>query len=234
MKKWINASTVATIILIGGVASAEDKDQAQESSGRSSRLGAATHSAELTIGTGYAQGFGKAGSGEPSLTDVGKAGGGVQAGVAYRLYPQLALGVYGSWAIYGRGDQADPTGNEYSATAGVQGDWHFLPAGYEFDPWVSLGSGWRGYWETADRGTTAMHGWEIAKLQVGVDYRIVKAVAVSPVVGVDLTTFFTKSTPDTQAFHSISSPDVSAFLFAGVQGRFDIPVGPDTSQVASR
>ena len=170
MKKWINASTVATIILIGGVASAEDKDQAQESSGRSSRLGAATHSAELTIGTGYAQGFGKAGSGEPSLTDVGKAGGGVQAGVAYRLYPQLALGVYGSWAIYGRGDQADPTGNEYSATAGVQGDWHFLPAGYEFDPWVSLGSGWRGYWETADRGTTAMHGWEIAKLQVGAAY----------------------------------------------------------------
>jgi hypothetical protein len=49
-----------------------------------------------------------------------------------------------------------------------------------------------------------------------------------------VTTFFTQSTPTSNGFQSISSPDVNAFLFAGVQVRFDIPVGPEASRVASR
>jgi hypothetical protein len=189
---------------------------------------------ELTIGTGYAQGFGNVGAGQPSLTDIGTAGGAVQLGAGYRLIPQLTLGAYGSGAMFGKGDQVDSSANLYSATAGFQADWHFWPAAHEFDPWVSLGTGWRGYWAHADQGNTAMQGWEIAKLQVGLDYRIDRAIAVSPVVGIDMTTFFSQSTPTSNGFHSISSPDVNAFLLAGVQGRFDIPVGSDASQVASR
>lgn len=234
MNKWIGAAVVSTTMVVSGVASAQEKDQAQSASGNSAGLAAASNAVEVTLGTGYEQGFGNVGSGQPSLTDVGTAGGAVHLGVGYRLIPQLSVGVYGSGAMFGRSDQVDNSTNLYSATAGVEAAWHFLPKASALDPWVSLGTGWRGYWEHADQGNTAMHGWEIAKLQVGVDYRIDKAVAVSPVVGVDMTTFFTQSTPASNGYGNITSPQVNAFLFAGLQGRFDIPVGSDSGQVASR
>jgi hypothetical protein len=235
MNKWVSASTVAAMItLVGSVASAQQKDQPQGSSGTGKDLSAATHNLELTFGTGYSQGFGNVGDSQLALTDTAKAGGAIQAGVGYRIIPRLTLGVYGSGSMFARGDQVDSSTNVYSATTGVEATYHILPAMNELDPWVSLGTGWRGYWEHADQGTTSMHGWQIAKLQIGLDYRIEKQIAVAPVVGVDLTTFFTQSTPASSGWQTISSPQVNAFLFAGVQGRFDIPVGSDSSQVASR
>src|SRR5579871_6769604 len=105
MNQWISASTVAAIVtLVGGVASAQQKDQARESDG-SKDLSATNHNLELTVGTGYAQGFGNVGSGQPTLTDTGTAGGAIQAGVGYRIIPQLTLGAYGSGSMYGRGSQ---------------------------------------------------------------------------------------------------------------------------------
>src|SRR5207237_4036085 len=129
---------------------------------------------------------------QPSFTDLAQAGGRLQVGVGYRLMPQLTLGVYGSGAMFGRGDSVDSSSKLYTASAGVQADWHFLPSGSELDPWVSLGTGWRGYWVNADQGTTSLHGLELAKLQVGVDYRIAPAVAIAPVIGADLSTFLTQ------------------------------------------
>jgi hypothetical protein len=80
-----------------------------------------------------------------------------------------------------------------------------------------------------------MHGWEIARLQVGVDYRLNRSIAVSPVLGADLTTFFTQATPASSSFTNISSPSVDAFVFAGLQGRFDIPTqSGGASHLASR
>jgi hypothetical protein len=232
-KKMAAVAAVISTIVVTGVANAEEKDQAQSESKQS--LAAPKNSVELTIGTGYTQGFGQVGSGQPSLTDLGTAGGSIQGGVGYRISPEIALGVYGSWGMFGRGDKADPTGNLYTATAGGEVIYHIIPKRSEFDPWMSLGTGWRGYWMTGDVGTTSMHGWEIAKLQVGVDYRVDKYVAVGPVVGADITTFFTQSTPQTGSFQNIDSPKVDTFLFAGLQGRFDIPTSSDkSSQVAKR
>jgi hypothetical protein len=234
MNKWISASTVAAIMVVSGVAGAQEKDRAQESSGTGKQLPAATRNLELTIGMGYAQGFGDVGANQLSLTDVATAGGALQAGVAYRIVPQLSLGVYGSGEAFGRGDQVDTSTNVYSATAGVEAAWHFIPAASELDPWVSLGSGWRGHWLHANQGETSTQGWQIARLQVGLDYRIDKQVAIAPVVGVDVTTFFTQNQPGSGGYQNIESPKANAFVFAGVQGRFDIPVGSDSSRVASR
>jgi hypothetical protein len=70
---------------------------------------------------------------------------------------------------------------------------------------------------------------------LGVDCRVDRAIAISPVVGADLTTFFTQSTPATQSFTKIDRPTVNAFVFAGLQGRFDIPTtAAGSSHVASR
>jgi hypothetical protein len=234
--KWITGVAIAigTVVVLGGVATAQEKDRS-ESDRKERDLGSNKNAVELTLGTGYAQGVGNVASGEPSLTDIAHPGGAVQIGVGYRLLPQLTLGLYGSGAMFGRGDQTDHSTNLYSTTAGVEANWHFLPAGQVLDPWVSLGSGWRGYWMDADRGTTAMHGIELAKLQVGLDYRLAEAVAISPVIGADLSTFVTRSTPERNTFKNISDPNVNAFLFAGAQGRFDIPTRSDSaSHTASR
>lgn len=233
--KWMITAAVAMSTLgVSAAAHAEGEDEPVES--RSRKTAAIKDAIELTIGNGYAQGFGNVGSDRPSLTDLGTAGYDIQGGAGYRLNPHLTLGAYGSWGVYGRGDQADPTGHIYSSSAGLQAEWHFRPEGHELDPWVSLGAGWRGYWMTADRGTTAMHGLQLAKLQVGLDYRVHQQVAISPVIGADLTTFLTQSTPQDDAWRNVSSPEVNTFLFIGFQGRFDIPIArqDDAARVGSR
>jgi hypothetical protein len=187
---------------------------------------------ELTIGTGYEQGFGKFSSKLPSLTDVGTGGGAVQVGVGYRIIPQLSLGLYASGAAFGQGDQVQSSADLYSAASGVQVDWHILPGGYALDPWVSIGSGWRGYWIRENGATTSLQGIELAKLQVGVDYRLTRSVSISPVLGVDLSTFLTEETPGENGFHNVASPEVNTFFFAGLMGRFDIPTKTDRSREA--
>jgi outer membrane protein W len=232
-------ATVFGTTLFAGVASAQEpqappaKDEARASTSTRD-LPPAKDAVELTIGTGYAQGFGDVASNHASLKDTSTAGGAVQVGVGYRIIPHLTLGVYGTGAMFGRGDMVGSSANLYSATAGVQADWHFLPTGSEWDPWVSLGTGWRGYWVNDDQGTTALHGWEIAKLQVGVDYRISPAISISPVVGADVSTFFTESTPQSGGFASLSSPTANTFVFGGLMGRFDVPTRPTASGVAAR
>lgn len=234
-KLTTGAAVVMGTLAFAASASAQTvtKDEVTQE-GSSKNLAPATHAVELTIGTGYEQGFGNIQSGQPSLTDLGQAGGALQTSVGYRIIPQLTLGLYGSFAEFARASQVDPSANIYSVAAGVQTDWHFLPSGHEFDPWVSLSSGWRGYWLNQDTGSASTQGLEIAKLQVGLDYRIEQAVAISPVVGADLSTFLTQQAPGSNGWTNISSPQVNSFFFAGLMGRFDIPTQSNTSQVASR
>ena len=233
--KWMAAFAAAIgTVALAGVASAQERERTVTPT-RSDRLAAANDAVELTVGTGYAQGFGEIGTNQPKLTDVSQPGGAVQIGVGYRIIPQLTLGLYGAGSMFSRGDQVDTSTNLYSTAAGIQADWHFLPTGYEWDPWVALGTGWRGYWIHGNQGTTSMHGLELAKLQVGVDYRVARAVAISPVVGGDLSMFLTESTPASPSFSNITDPKVNTFVFAGLMGRFDIPVGNEaSSQVAAR
>jgi len=220
-------------LAVTGVARAQELDRRVPTS-KPETLAPAKDAIELTIGTGYAQGFGEIGTNQPKLTDVGQPGGAVQIGVGYRLIPPLALGVYGSGGMFSRADRVDSSTNLYTSTAGVQADWHFLPSQQEIDPWVSLGTGWRGYWMHNNVGTTSLHGLELAKLQVGVDYRVAQAVAISPVIGADMSMFLTQANPTSGGFTNIASPMVNTFLFGGLMGRFDIPAGSQRSSEVAR
>ena len=229
----VSVSALAFSGNVGAQVQVQDKDAvAKEASEKD--FTPATHAVELTIGTGYEQGVGKFSSDHPSLTDIGEAGGAVQVGVGYRIIPQLTLGLYASGAMFGRGGQVDSSAKLYSSAAGIQTDWHFLPGGHELDPWVSLSSGWWGYWIDQNEGKTSVQGMELAKLQVGVDYRIDRAVSISPVLGADLSAFFSQSTPESGGFRNISNPQVNTFVFAGMMGRFDIPTQANHSEVAAR
>jgi hypothetical protein len=197
-------------------------------------LDAPVNALEMTLGTVYEQPFGRITQGQDLSSDSG-GGGGVHLGLGYRLAPEFSLGLYGTGATFGRTDATDSTTHSYTASAGIEAGWHFMPAQHRVDPWISLGSGWRGYWVNQSAGITAAQGWEIAKLQGGVDFRVDRGLAFGPVVGADITTFFAESTPSSPVVSSVTNPWANTFFFAGLQGRFDMQTTVAKSQgVAAR
>jgi hypothetical protein len=183
---------------------------------------------ELKVGFDYAQAFGGIGTGLPSLSDLGYAGGGFQVGVGYRLDPHLMIGVYGSADQFSHGRSVDTSASLYSATGGIEVNWHLMPR-EEWDPYLGLGTGWRGYWVGMDRGTTSLNGWQIARADLGVDIRFSQGVAIAPVMGIDLSTFFTQELAGQTGFYNVGTPELNTFVYAGILGRFDIPSGASPS-----
>src|SRR5258706_11536884 len=55
-------------------------------------IGAADNALEITLGAGYAQGFGDIGAGQRTLGDQSSAGGELQLGVGYRVNPYFMIG----------------------------------------------------------------------------------------------------------------------------------------------
>ena len=137
-----------------------------------------------------------------SLTQLTSAGGEVTLGAGYRINPNFMIGLYGSGAMYGT--RALTSGaNIWSATAGVQANYHFLPES-EWHPWIGLGSGWRGHWINAS-GTDSRHGWDIARLTAGLDYRLSSVFAVSPYAGLGATRFLKQELAAEQSFSNINT-----------------------------
>jgi hypothetical protein len=106
---------------------------------------------ELSVLPGYSQPFGDIERGF-SIRDTAGGGGSVQLGAAYRIAPRWSLGLVGGYGQYGNGDGRATYVNAGDATtvmAGVEGAFHALPYG-RIDPFVTLGTGWRGMWERHD------------------------------------------------------------------------------------
>jgi len=104
----------------------------------------------------------------------------------------------------------------------VQAAWHFRPD-RSIDPWVSLGGGWKGLWLDPNHGkTTSLQGLDLARVQLGVDYRVSPDVSISPVVGGSLGMFVSQDSPMTNGYTEIGSKKVNFTGFAGLAGRFDV------------
>jgi len=185
----------------------------------SSSSAPADNALEITLGAGYAQGFGDIGSNARRVQDLSQAGGELQLGLGWRINPNFMVGAYGSGGYHATGDYTSGA-NIYTATAGLQANYHFLPTA-KLDPWVGLGSGWRGMW-VDHNGTDSRHGLDLARVTAGLDYRVAPEFAVSPYVGAGLTTFLTQESAGEQAFTNVRGPDVNVWVFGGIQGRFDL------------
>jgi hypothetical protein len=157
-----------------------------------------------------------------SLEDVSGPGGVVEVDLGYRVLPYLSLGAYGTFSKYEHGDSIDSNTDVLGATAGLQGVVHFRPD-TSIDPWVSLGTGWKGLWLDPSSGkTTSLQGLELARLQLGVDYRVSKDVAIAPVIGGSLSMFISQDSAMTTDLTEITDKKVNFTGFAGLAGRFDI------------
>jgi hypothetical protein len=177
---------------------------------------------EIGVATGYTQGGGKLGGSMGSLEDVAGPGAAVELDLGYRVIPQLTLGAYGTFSKYQHGDNIDSNTDVLGATAGIQAAWHFRPDA-AIDPWVSLGTGWKGVWLNPDSGkVTSLQGLELARLQVGADYRLTKDIAVAPVIGGSASLFISEDSAMTTDLTEIHDKKVNFTGFAGLSGRFDL------------
>jgi hypothetical protein len=177
---------------------------------------------EIGVATGYTQGGGKLGGNMGSLEDLSGPGGAVEVDLGYRILPQLSLGAYGTFAKYQKGDNVANDTDVLGATAGLQAVLHARPD-RSVDPWVSLGTGWKGLWLNPSSGkVTSLQGLELARLQLGVDYRVSKDVAIAPVIGGSLSMFISQDSDMTADLTEITDKKVNFTGFAGLSGRFDL------------
>lgn len=189
---------------------------------------------EIAVATGYAQGGGKLGGTLGSLEDVAGPGAAVEVDLGYRIIPQLTVGVYGTLARSQHGDQIDSNTDVLGASAGVQAAWHLRPH-VSIDPWVSLGGGWRALWLNPDAGkVTSLQGFDVARLQLGVDYRVTKEIAIAPVIGGSVSLFVSQDSPMTTSYTEIADKKVNFTGFVGLSGRFDFGGAERARESAAR
>jgi hypothetical protein len=180
------------------------------------------HAFEVGVSTGYQQGAGKLGGNMGSLEDIAGPGGAVELDLGYRIIPELSVGLYGTYSQNATGDLVANNTDVLGATAGVQVVFHARPD-RSVDPWISLGSGWKGLWLNPDRGkVTSLQGFELARLQVGADYRVSKDISIAPVIGGSLSMFVSEDSPMTDSYTEIQDKKVNFTGFAGLSGRFDL------------
>jgi peptidoglycan-associated lipoprotein len=167
---------------------------------------------ELTLGTGYTEGFGyfAQGVGMPSVAQEGIA---LDLGLGYRIDPHWMIGAMGEYNEL-RAERAEGV---RGVVAGVQAAYHFAPSS-RVDPWVSLGSGYRWLWEVNEAANTSLltTGVQMGRIMVGMDVRASREVAIGPVIGADLDTFLS------QGNSGVNNSGVSTFVHAGLMGRFDL------------
>jgi hypothetical protein len=211
-----------TIALLGGALSVvcalawSSAAVAQEVSYLRQSRAAPTNALELKVATGYTQGFGAAAPGR-TIADVAGAGIGIEGGADYRMDPTVSLGLQGGYQEYRNGLNTNARG--FTTSAGVT--LHATPL-LRGDPWLRIGAGYRLLWDVNPPGTatTVRHGFELARATLGYDVRLSDAIAIAPELGGDLNVFLWQTRNGVDS--ALASGRFGVFLFAGVQGRFDV------------
>jgi peptidoglycan-associated lipoprotein len=208
----MNPKIALPAALVAIAAASSGTASAQEDATHRGYLEPPRHALELTLGTGYTQGFGllHQGVGMPS---VSQAGIGLDFGLGYRIDPHWMIGAMGEFQDM----RPQRSQSVRGVVAGIQVACHFVPSS-RFDPWMSLGTGYRFLYETqeATNQTTLTQGLEMGRVMVGLDWRVSRAVAMGPVIGADIDEFLTQDNVG-----GIQNPGVSTFVHAGILGRFD-------------
>jgi hypothetical protein len=177
---------------------------------------------------GMATGFSHAGGRLQRGVSVDDDGATFELTLGYRLSPELSITWYGAITDFGGSDYV---GTEALGLAtGVAATWHLAPF-RAFDPWISTGGGFRAYIIDPQVGDgIAYLGLDLVHLRIGADIRISPRVSVSPMLGMDVTTYV--QTVDQYDYtYDIGDRRLSLVFFAGFGGRFDVGGGdvPATS-----
>jgi len=235
MKPVVLIALAATAVVgaVASSASAQTQDYEESYTKRSVR--APRDAFEMTLSSGYTQGFGDI-AGNNRIGDIAEPGYGVGLGLGFRVLPHLTVGLVGHYQEFSpRGDLNEEPGARGVAT-GVEGTYHFTP--YDrFDLWLLGGIGYRFLWDVRpnEPNNTLHHGVQIARLQVGFDWRLARRFALGPFVGADATAFLGED--DNSIRGTGGDRGLNNFVYGGLQARFDIggrTEGPYKAAIGSR
>ena len=221
MKHLVTIAVAAGALAVAGTASAQTYvDYESDYTIQRAARGAPNHALEVGANIGYTQGFGLLQRGE-NLRDISGAGLGVGADLGFRVSPHFAILWSGQYQEF----QVAPEQNISNGVRGVASSVNFVGHIMPFervDPWISLGTGYRMLWNARSlpEHTVLTHGFELGRLQLGLDLRASRMVALGPVVGADVNYMGWRMINGDN--FEIADKRVSTYLFAGVQGHFDV------------
>jgi hypothetical protein len=230
MKSYLVAAAGVLALLVPTLAAAQQVVTGERSY-LQQRLPAPTRALELTVASGYTQGFGELRS-NIGMPRVARAGVAIEGAVGYRVDPRWGVSVGGQYQEL-TPDTADATrGTAFTLAA----QYHAAP-NTRLDPWIEVGTGYRLLWQIdplAGGGNVLTHGLQLARARIGFDIRVSPEVAIGPVIGADATTFLYQDGGPGDGY--IRDPSVNTFVFAGLQGRIDAggQVGTTTMTSARR
>jgi outer membrane protein OmpA-like peptidoglycan-associated protein len=210
-----------SIVMLGGVVAltalcATARAQETTESYLAQHLAAPSQALELKIGTGYTQGVGMLAPGR-TVSDASGAGLGASLDVDYRINHRWSIGGEGQYQEFMAAQNTSARGLAFNA--GVT--YHLDPL-LRGDPWLRLGTGFRFFYDnnpTGQQGTYWLRdGFDVLTAKVGYDVRVSEDVAIAPVIGADLNLFIWNY----GAGQNMNTPQPATFVYAGLQGRFDI------------
>jgi len=172
---------------------------------------------EISVAMNTAQTVGDIGN-QMDANDIVGSAGELEFQIGYRVTPHLAIGFYSTAQILAEGSNKDR--DIYSGSAGLEADFHFRP-NHAVDPWISIGTGVRSLVIDTDSGTGVLVGAELARLQLGADFRLAQNVSLGPVIGASATLYGAEKLPMNDTFDELDEKGINWTLSAGLAGRFN-------------
>ncbi len=180
---------------------------------------------ELGVEGGVADGWGTLDT-SVARTRVPGAGGAIELDPSWRALPSLAVGLYGFGSQLGETAALPSAGDVMQAGAGIQGTLHLVPDAPRIDPWVSLGTGWRGQWLAYQAGAaTSQHGWDFVRARAGLDGRVAPGLALGPVLGASRPRYYTQELVS-GPWTAVPGAGLDVYVFGGVRATLDLPLHP--------
>ncbi len=185
---------------------------------------------EIGFQGGYFQPFGDLMK-DTRITNITDAGGEVGLDLGWRIGPMAAIAATGRYHesvvddSFAAAGQMDIRGG----AVGFQGTVYFAPY-MAANPYLTMGAAYRTLWlvpQTTDTDSSIYHGVELARVQLGLDFRVARDFSIGPNAGAAVNMFFAEDAPADVAFNPsgdtvIDDPRPSAMIFAGMAGRFDV------------
>ncbi len=113
----------------------------------------------------------------------------VRADAAYGLSRYIAVGLWGTFAGYTDGDSCADGCSGRALAVGPFVRYH-LAQGLRFDPWLTLGAGYRQVnFDNAAGLSRKLKGMEWLHLELGADYYLLSGLGLGPYAGIGLSTF---------------------------------------------
>lgn len=177
---------------------------------------------EVGVEGGYTQPLGEIGDGR-SFRNVAEAGGAVGLSLGLRINPHWALAFTTQFHNNKGDDNLGRNAEVRGLSSGVKATYHIRPY-RTVDPYLSLGTGYRVMWLVPDGAPNELvHGFQLGRALVGLDFRVSKDVSIGPMIGADFNMFLWDN-PQGAAVgdQKIGSVRPSTFLFGGIGATFDV------------